>query len=85
MTTITQSIRNYLEPYWGDDFKLPDESVIKAIEEEIFKTNNIEYEINRYYDSAADDIIYHVFSWIENGKLKTFDLLIENKLPMIDE
>ena len=83
MTTITQAIRNYLEPYWSDNFKLPDKNVIKTIEKEIFKVNKIDYEINEYHDSAAKKIIYHVFSWIEDGKLRTFDLLIEDKETLL--
>lgn len=78
MATITQTIRNYLEPYWNDDFNISDESCIKTIEE-IFKACGLDYAINSYYDTSyADEIIYYVFSWVEDGKLQTFDLLIEN-------
>ena len=84
MATITQTIRHYLEPYWSDDFKIPDISVIKTIENNIFKACGLDYAINNYQDSAADEIIYYVFSWIEDSKLQTFDLLIEGEEDLYD-
>ena len=84
MATITQTIRHYLEPYWNDDFKIPDVGVIKTIENNIFKACGLDYTINNYQDSAADEIIYYVFSWIEDGKLQTFDLLIEGEEDLHD-
>ena len=84
MATITQTIRNYLEPYWDDNFCISDVSVIKTIEDKIFKACGLDYVINNYQDSAADEIIYYVFSWIEDGKLQTFDLLIEGEEDLHD-
>ena len=79
MATITQTIRHYLEPYYDNDFCLSDKNHIKTIENNIFKACGLDYAINQYQDTSyADEIIYYVFSWVEDGKLQTFDLLIEN-------
>ena len=76
--TLTQKIRNILEPYWTNDYNITDHSCIAAIEA-LFKDYGINYATNSYYDYGGGDyeIIYCVFSWVENGKLQTFNLTIE--------
>ena len=76
--TLTQKIRNILEPYWTNDYSIEDHSCVAAIET-LFKDCGIDYATNSYYYYGGGDyeITYYVFSWVEDGKLQTFDLTIE--------
>ena len=75
--TLTQKIRHILEPYWTNDYSIEDHSCVAAIET-LFKDCGIDYAINSYYDYGKDyENTYYVFSWVEDGKLQTFDLIIE--------
>ena len=75
--TFTQKIKNILEPYWTNDFTIEDFSCITKIKT-LFKDCGIDYTINTYCDFKNDyKITYYVLSWIEDNKLQTFDLAIE--------
>ena len=75
--TLTQKIRHILEPYWTNDYSIEDHSCVAVIET-LFKDCGIDYAINSYYDYGRDyENTYYVFSWVEDGKLQTFDLIIE--------
>lgn len=76
--TLTQKIRHILEPYWTNDYSIENHSCIAAIEK-MFKDCGINYAINEYLDHGPGyEITYYVFSWIEDGRLQTFDLTVEN-------
>ena len=75
--TFTQKIRHILEPYETNDYSIEDHSCVAAIET-LFKDCGIDYAINSYYDYGGDyENTYYVFSWVEDGKLQTFDLTVE--------
>ena len=76
--TLTQKIRHILEPYWTEVYSITDHSCVAAIET-LFKDCGIDYATNSDYDYGGGDyeITYYVFSWVEDGKLQTFDLTIE--------
>ena len=43
--TLTQKIRNILEPYWTNDYSIEDHSCVAAIET-LFKDCGIDYATN---------------------------------------
>ena len=80
MATITQTIRNYLEPYWNDRFCISDTDCIKTIEDKIFKACGLDYKINNFDAGTPRGTVltYYVLSWIEDGKLQTHELIVED-------
>ena len=78
--TLTQKVRNIVSRYWINSHTLDitDHACVTEVEK-MFKDCGINYAINEYLDHGPGyEITYYVFSWIEDGKLQTFDLTVEN-------
>ena len=78
--TLTQKVRNIVSRYWVNSHTLDitDHACVTEVEK-MFKDCGINYAINKYLDHGPGyEITYYVFSWVEDGKLQTFDLTIEN-------
>lgn len=78
--TLTQKINRILSHYWVDSYSLDitDHACVTEVEK-MFKDCGINYAINKYLDHGPGyEITYYVLSWIEDGKLQTFDLTVEN-------
>ena len=78
MMTLTHLINQILEPYCDEEEAIHNDRCIQEIRE-LFKKHDITYAENcNYCDCGpAYEQYYYVFSWIEEGKLKTYDILIE--------
>lgn len=80
--SITEQIKEIIEPYicFSRDGKeeLYDSQVVIDIKE-LFCSQNVPYQINENHCDCGPgyEQSYYVFSWIEDGELYTYDILLE--------
>lgn len=75
---LFKQINSILEKYINEDGRIPNSDCIQEIEE-LFSSNNIDYAENDNWCDCGPGYKqrFYVFSWIENGKIQTYDILIE--------
>lgn len=80
--SITAQIEQIIKPYIGKiedkEAFLCNAQVVTDIEE-LFLSQKVPYKMNENHCDCGPgyEQSYYVFSWIEEGKLKTYDILIE--------
>lgn len=80
--SITEQIKEIIEPYIcfsrSGKEELHDSQVAIDIEE-LFWTKKIPFQINENHCDCGPgyEQSYYVFSWIEDGELYTYDILLE--------
>lgn len=75
---LFKQINSILEKYINEDGRIPNSDCIQEIEE-LFSSNNIDYAENDNWCDCGPgyEQRFYVFSWIENEKIQTYDILIE--------
>lgn len=75
---LFEQINGILEKYINEDERITNSDCIQEIEE-LFSSNNIDYAENNIWCDCGPgyEQRFYVFSWIENEKIQTYDILIE--------
>lgn len=75
---LFEQINSILEKYINEDERITNSDCIQEIKE-LFNSNNIDYvENNNWCDCGPGyEQWFYVFSWVENEKIQTYDVLIE--------
>ena len=75
---IEQIVKPYIVEIENDEEYLCDAQVITDIEE-LFLSQEVHYQMNENHCDCGPgyEQSYYVFSWIEDGELYTYDILLE--------
>lgn len=75
---IIQKIMQILKPYWNEEFEIYDNTACINEVEKLFQDYELNYAINSYsHDNCGYTVTYYVFSWIEDNKVLTFEIIID--------
>lgn len=75
---MIEEINFVIASYVDEDGRIKDNTCIEEIEER-FKVNKIGYKINCNYCDCGPgyEQWFYVFSWIEYGRLYTYEILVQ--------